>query len=128
MGEVRHPGQVVGDVEEAGLGTDHHDDRGDVEDEHEDHDGEVEEAQPGGPVAPAEGQLPVELVGKHSAELTQQEERPEIFEESSLLQVEVLAGPLTVQPGVGDLGSRQVHQIAVPPGIPIEGAPHSVPH
>ena len=75
VGEVRHPGQVVGDVEEAGLGTDDHDDGGDVEEQHDDHDGEVEEAEPGGPVAPAEGQFPVELIGEHPTELAQQKER-----------------------------------------------------
>ena len=54
--------------------------------------------------------------------------KPEILEESSLLQVKVLAGPLTVHPGVGDVRPREVHQVAVPPQVRVEGTPHSVPH
>ena len=49
--------------------------------------------------------------------------RPEVFEESSLLQIKVLAGSLTVKPRVAeflrpvDVYPREIHQVAVPPGL-----------
>ena len=92
-----------------------------VENEQYDHDADVGKTEVGRPVSPGEGELPVELVGEHPAQLAQEEERPEVFEESPLLAAELVLGADPKVGGGAGLGlcprPRQVHQVAVAPGL-----------